>query len=168
MSQDQLQVLSERLREIGFSDRAIGMIIEQVHELDLGPKSEPGLAEHAATFDSVSAQKNSMQQSDAPSGGSGALIGIVGGLITIVSIFLSWSALTTSGSAELAIMAGNSGPSLAQGIQAILLALWVILPPLLGSISRRSGFAITGQSPALTIWAAVSLLLATLLLVSAG
>lgn len=166
MDTEQTETLSQRLREIGFSDRAVSMIVEQVGQIDFEKTSQTGLTEHAADFASLENRIEAPVAANIQS--ELRILAVVGAAIAFLSILLGWSAITNTGSGELAIMAGAaSAPSWLQGIQALFLAGWVALPPLI-SVWRGDAGSKFRQTPLLAVWGAVGLALATLLLASTG
>lgn len=167
MDTEQVETLSKRLREIGFSDRAVSMIVEQVIQLELRPNEPDGLAETAAVFESVERSSSAMETERVVPNDI-KVLATLGTALTLVSIWLGWSAMTSAGQGELAIMAGTpSGSTWLQGIQALLLAGWVALPPLL-SVFKGNASTKLKQVPLLAVWGGIGLTLATLLLASAG
>lgn len=168
MQNEQAGLLAKSLREIGFSDRAVTMILEQVEKVGGLPIQGDGLSEQAATYETAAEHDLRYSPNEGSAQSTNTLV-IGGAVAALMTTILGWSALTSGSQADLAIMAGPAGfgPSWLQGAQAVLLAAWVAVPPLWsawkGDLSER-----LRDIPALAIWCSITVVLATMLLASTG
>jgi len=170
MKSNEVEQLGERLKQIGFSERAVAMIIEQVKDVgidlsDKAPARTPtnGLAEATAPVFSPAPSTEVAQPEDTKITGGGSLI--FAGVIAVLGMLtLSWNALTVP--PDVAIMTGSSANSV-QGLQALLLAAWVLLPPAIVGLGwRRLPESITARNFIGAFWAGVGIFLATVMLAS--
>ena len=188
--------LTERLRDVGFSERAVTLIVEQVD----GLREESGLSESASRYElerlveqAKEAQSREAERERAPVG-DGAEIpakdtageatrlvdpdlpvagaGLVAWLLVLLS---SWTGLTCEarlvGVGDLEILAegcAGSGPGLLS-FAGLLVVVWLVAPAawnLIASRLRLPRPSLAQSVRAAVIWAGFSLLLVTTLLLA--
>lgn len=164
--------LVDRLKQIGFSDRAVAMIMEQIKgaglELSRDAASKPaekaaakGLFEAAAPVFTPAPAMLATKDEDTTITGSKTLI--AAGVIAVLGmIALAWTSLT---SPDLTIMTTDGAGNTNRGLQAILLAAWVLLPPtIIGLGWRKLPDNRTARGFMAAFWGGVGVFLATIML----